>query len=156
MNRKCGNAFTLIELLVSLFIIAVLAGLLLPVIIKAKRNTRNTACKAKLYQLGVATALYAEENEGKLPWFAYSQLNTNAEFKVSSLLRIDTNTLICPQLLAANPMNFSLSIYQWNEELNGKLLHKAQGQYALFLDCSNWHGHRNAVFTDGHTGIVSK
>ncbi|HUD49314.1 MAG TPA: type II secretion system protein [Candidatus Baltobacteraceae bacterium] len=62
-----AGAFTLIELLVVIAIIAILAGMLLPVLGKAKDESVRIRCVDSLKQLGLAMQMYGDDNNSLLP-----------------------------------------------------------------------------------------
>ncbi|MGD0743543.1 MAG: prepilin-type N-terminal cleavage/methylation domain-containing protein [Verrucomicrobiota bacterium] len=64
---KRARAFTLTELLVAMAVIAILAALLLPALNHAKCSAQAAECRNNLRQWGVATALFAGENNDYLP-----------------------------------------------------------------------------------------
>ncbi len=61
------QAFTLIELLVVIAIIAILMGILLPTLNRAREQGKRAACLSNLKQLTMAWIMYADENDDRIP-----------------------------------------------------------------------------------------
>ena len=79
------RAFTLIELLVVIAIIALLVGMLLPVLSKAKALGTGAACLSNLRQISLALKMYEEDHQGELHTFKGQIPNHGMWFSQSTI-----------------------------------------------------------------------
>ena len=75
------HVFTLIELLVVIAIIAILAGMLLPALSRARDSARDTSCKSQVKQVFLMLNLYAEDYNGIYPYSTDSNSSTPNHYK---------------------------------------------------------------------------
>jgi len=76
MINRMGRGFTLIELLVVIAIIAVLAGILMPVISSTQEKARQAKCSSNLMQLSTALGAY-KADWGRYPFRPFYDANLN-------------------------------------------------------------------------------
>ena len=140
---KRSGGFTLIELLVVIAIIAILAGMLLPALSKAKEKGKATSCVNSLRQMAIAQQLYMADNDSRFT-FTF-QVRGNNDFRKAWYnflhpYQQTTNLMQCPsrtkkfrELLALYPseggdkfisnyaMNFALGGCDWPNVWDAKV-----------------------------------
>jgi len=111
-NSTSNNGFTLIELLVVISIIALLLGILLPSLNKAKQLARKLVCSSNMRQMGIALNTYLIDSDDRLP-DSSCYVSDPQKYWIAILSRH-----LGEQLLFRCPSDKSKNFVDWNRPLD--------------------------------------
>ncbi len=157
------RAFTLVELLAAIGIIALLLGILLPVISRARAQSRSVACGAQLHSIGQAFRIYLNENRDNyphaptLPSVNPDHLPPLADY-LDKALQGQRGVFRCPADESLYPVE-GTSYFYYAEVGERKIaetfffsIFKNVNQVPILWDAANFHGGTvpfNWLFADG-------
>jgi len=176
--RRCLGptiAFSLIELLVVIGIIGILSSLLMPALSRAKGKANDTKCISNLRQIGIALSIYADENQGRLPYAERQPSNpvnpTNILPRIVDVLSSHVGGVKAIFRCPRDRFRFferEGSSYEWNYQANGQPIvqpgvisgiPRTAEKARLMYDYENFHpgstnGTKNVLYGDGHVAPI--
>ena len=159
---RIEKGFTLIELLVTIAIIAILAGLTLPALSRAREHGRRAACLNNLRQIFLAFDMYTQDYDDYCPIAAsVPSLHLNDDPRICDVLAPYANS---PGVFRCPSDNLGYfgregSSYEYNVFLGGRkrdtgrpVSFMGTSRIWVFYGYADFHGRgiRNFVYLDGH------
>lgn len=131
-------------------IVAIMAGMLLPALSKARESARKAQCKNNLKQIGIALIMYAADNNGELP---PSDGVQGLELLRSKRYLENSKFFVCPAC-DTNPAPYGQPLSEATCDYNykgGMNVQTANYQSPIVTDKQHNHGDDgNVLFIDGH------
>ncbi|MCS1410033.1 MAG: Type II secretion system protein G [Verrucomicrobia subdivision 3 bacterium] len=143
LKRRLHAAFTLIELLVVITIIAILAGMLLPALSKAKEGARSVVCKSNMRQIAFGMFFYLDDNNEYLPWSGDVDRNLEPDWVWGGQQDVSPN----------NPSAWAQHTYGFHPE-SGSVFTYVTGNARMRLNLS--HTNEYKVYRCPSTGRIGK
>lgn len=105
-THKLSRGFTLVELLVVIGIIAVLIGILLPTLSRARESAKTTQCLSNLRQIGQAMQMYTNDSKGwVVPAFIDSPTGTGSGVESWGTILVNGKYLPAPGQIGMANLN---------------------------------------------------
>lgn len=164
----CSSGFTLVELLVVISVIAVLMGILMPILSRARASATSTACRANLRSIAFAFVMYLEDNRDVMPTasvkpFEGSEYPSIMDFLMRYLS--EPKVFKCPGDTRDHYYDDFGTSYLYNATLGGttvlksffaNIFHFEAVDIHVMWDCRPFHGKEgktgsvNYLYADGH------
>lgn len=174
-KRPKENGFTLVELLVVISVIALLLGVLVPVLSKARNSALRTVCQSNLNSIGLGFRMYLDDNAEIMPIATnMPSLELNDDPPITKFLLpylSDPKVFNCPsdkgQQSTTGQKYFITegSSYEYNTRLGGRPVSKSrpverhgekERNIEVMYDYASFHGKagepgaKNYLYADGH------
>jgi prepilin-type N-terminal cleavage/methylation domain-containing protein/prepilin-type processing-associated H-X9-DG protein len=134
ISRRSIRAFTLVELLVVIGIIAVLIGILLPVLSNARRQGNLVKCSSAMRQIAYAFTLYSKENKDKYPTLKWTPWVFAGENAAASLYWNDFLLPYLSRSAGTNKQNMGAG----TDDKANEALQRAKA--SILWSCPEWQG----------------